>query len=104
MKKLIILTLIIVAISNIFIFKLRISNLNLKALLNANVEALADASNPCYSGGIGAQSCSIDAGTEILGSGVSLGCSVSCYDGYFACCSIRCLCMLAMVPDTPEGM
>ena len=46
----------------------------------------------CYSGGVGSGSCSIDAGTDILGSGISGGCSVSCNSGYYACCSLRCVC------------
>mgnify|MGYP003309524624 CR=1 FL=1 len=65
----------------------------------SNVEALMQTTSTiCWSGGVGAQACSIDAGTEILGVGVSAGCSVSCYEGYYACCSIRCQCMLPRVP------
>lgn len=47
----------------------------------------------CYSGGPGSNSCSIDAGIEILGVGVAGGCSVSCNSGYYACCSLRCTCI-----------
>lgn len=46
----------------------------------------------CHNGGRGSVSCSIDAGVEIKGVGVSAGCSVSCKDGYYACCSLRCKC------------
>lgn len=46
----------------------------------------------CYSGGKGSTACSIEAGTEIKGFGVSAGCSVSCENGYYACCSLRCVC------------
>lgn len=46
----------------------------------------------CHSGGRGSESCSIDAGVEIKGVGVSAGCSVSCKEGYYACCSLRCKC------------
>lgn len=101
-RKILLLVFIIITISSVLITKSIMSNSNLNALLNTNVEALAAVK--CYSGGVGAQACSIEAGTEILGSGVSYGCSVSCYAGYYACCSIRCLCMLPMVPDMPDGM
>ena len=69
--------------------------------VKANVEALTTpepggGSTPglitCYNGGPGASSCSIDGGIEIVGSGVSVACSVSCRDGYYACCGIRCSC------------
>lgn len=46
----------------------------------------------CYNGGPGATSCSIDAGIEIAGWGVSGACSVSCKGEYYACCGIRCTC------------
>ena len=70
-------------------------------LLNANIEALAQDETDqgesgscgyCYSGGPGATSCSIEAGTEILGLGASMGCSVTCSGSYYACCSLRCIC------------
>ena len=65
-------------------------------LLLANIETLADvdeAWNPyCLHGGTGSTSCSIEAGVSILEFGVSEGCSVSCKDGYYACCGIRCTC------------
>lgn len=40
----------------------------------------------------GSRKCSIEAGTEILGYGVSAGCSVECDPGYYACCGFRCVC------------
>lgn len=49
-------------------------------------------SSYCHNGGEGSISCSIDAGVEIKIGGVSAGCSVSCTDGYYACCSLRCTC------------
>lgn len=65
-------------------------------LLLANIETLADvdeAWNPvCYNGGPGSTSCSIGAGISIGQGGVSGDCSVSCQDGYYACCGIRCTC------------
>ena len=64
-------------------------------LLLADIETLAsdEAWNPyCYNGGEGSTSCSIEGGLSILEYGVSAGCSVSCEDGYYACCGIRCTC------------
>ena len=69
--------------------------------MKANVEALTlnepgGGSDPglitCYNGGRGASQCSIDGGIEIVGSGVSVACSVTCREGYYACCGIRCTC------------
>ncbi len=48
----------------------------------------------CYNGGPGSTSCSIEGGLDILGVGVSASCSVSCMGGYYACCGIRCTCVL----------
>ena len=47
---------------------------------------------PCYNGGRGATGCSIDAGIDISGYGVSAACSVTCGYGYYACCGVRCVC------------
>lgn len=71
--------------------------------IKANVEALTSGepgggggSSPglikCYNGGPGASQCSIDGGIDIVGSGVSVACSVTCKAGYYACCGIRCTC------------
>lgn len=46
----------------------------------------------CYSGGKGSKSCSIEGGIEILGCGITLGCSVECDIGFYSCCGIRCTC------------
>jgi hypothetical protein len=56
--------------------------------------ALAEESwNPyCHAGGTGAVDCSIDGGIEVLSFGVSGKCSVTCKDGYYACCGIRWTC------------
>ena len=45
----------------------------------------------CYYGGKGSKSCSIPTGIEMKG-GVSIECSVSCNDGYYACCGLSCIC------------
>lgn len=45
----------------------------------------------CHTGGPGKAECKIEPGIKI-GDFVSGGCSVSCYDGYYACCGIRCIC------------
>ena len=62
-----------------------------------NIEALASGESPfgCFAGGVGSNACSIDAGIEILGVGVAGGCSVSCNQGYYACCSMTCTCVKA---------
>ena len=67
----------------------------IRDLALANVEALAsgESSPYCYAGGVGSTACSIDAGIEILGVGVAGGCSVTCSDGYYSCCSLRCTCI-----------
>jgi hypothetical protein len=57
-----------------------------------DVEALAGESGYCENGGKGSTSCSIAAGVEIAGGGVTSGCSVSCTSGYYACCTLRCVC------------
>lgn len=46
----------------------------------------------CYNGGIGSTSCSVEGGIEIVGFGTTASCSVTCADGFFACCSIKCIC------------
>lgn len=51
-----------------------------------------DAFNYCYNGGEGSTSCSINAGIEIKGGGVTTGCSVSCEVGFYSCCRLRCTC------------
>lgn len=70
--------------------------------MQANVEALTSGEVPgggntpglitCYNGGPGSSQCSIDGGINIVGSGVSAACSVTCRAGYYACCGIRCTC------------
>ena len=67
-------------------------------LMRANLEALANPEynfpicTKCHSGGEGALSCSINGGVEIVGVGVTEGCSVSCQGDYFACCATECRC------------
>nr|WP_152557950.1 hypothetical protein [Nonlabens ulvanivorans] len=41
----------------------------------------------CDAGGEGATSCSISGQVEILGTGTEVAMSVSCGDGYYACCN-----------------
>ena len=83
---------------------------NMSALMMENIEALTNGEATgtgtgsgegggsgddffmCYNGGPGSQSCSIAGGIEIVGVGVTAACSVSCYEGYYACCGIRCQC------------
>lgn len=45
----------------------------------------------CLAGGPGSNYCIVPAGVDING-GVTGGCSVTCSEGYYACCGIRCIC------------
>ena len=63
-------------------------------LFDTNVEVLAANDIPyCYNGGQGAIQCEIEGGITILEIGVSATCSVTCRDGYYACCGIKCTCV-----------
>lgn len=55
-----------------------------------NVETLnrSESDDDCIAGGQGSSSCSIEGGIEIVGNGVTVGCSVSCNSGYYACCGL----------------
>lgn len=68
---------------------------NESILMAENLEAMSSGENDpyCYSGGKGSSSCSIDGGITILGCGVSVACSVSCQNGYYACCALSCDCI-----------
>lgn len=46
----------------------------------------------CYTGGRGSSQCSIDAGID-FGAGASVACSVTCTEGYYACCGLTCECV-----------
>lgn len=100
MKKKILSATFVIVIITIATFNLYISKIehNYSELKLADIELLAYAEddtpyNPyCIEGGKGSIQCSIDAGIEILGVGVSASCSTSCKDGYYACCGIRCTC------------
>ena len=67
-------------------------------LMKANLETLEDPEynfpicTKCHSGGEGTEACSINGGIEIVGVGVTEGCSVSCQGDYFACCATECRC------------
>lgn len=68
------------------------------ALMLMDVESLSDDEHECLSGGPGSTSCSIGAGggvrsTSANDAGVDYNCSVSCKEGYYACCGIRCICI-----------
>lgn len=45
----------------------------------------------CKTGGPGNLECKIDPGIKI-GDFVSIGCGVTCMEGYYACCGVRCAC------------
>lgn len=69
-------------------------NNNNATLWKANLEALSEIESPyCHNGGPGATQCSISAGTNIVGVGVSAGCSVTCGGNTYACCSLRYICV-----------
>lgn len=63
--------------------------------LESNQSALAISQDSviCISGGPGASSCQVLPGMQI-GEGVTVGCSVNCISGYFACCGIKCECKI----------
>lgn len=87
-KKILILTVLLLTCASTLIFSEK------ESFFNKNISALA-ALNPkpfCYIGGVGAISCSISPGIEILGFGITSGCSVTCRDGFYACCGITCTC------------
>ncbi len=46
----------------------------------------------CHFGGPGASACEIPAGIDINGA-TSFSCSVTCVEGYYACCGIGCKCI-----------
>ncbi|MDE6541275.1 MAG: hypothetical protein K2L74_04620, partial [Muribaculaceae bacterium] len=46
----------------------------------------------CYSGGPGTNTCEVPAGIDINGE-TTVGCAVTCADGYYACCGLRCICV-----------
>ena len=71
----------------------RMFKANLIALTTGEQPGGGNSSTYCYNGGAGSSSCSIDGGINILGYGVSAACSVSCNNGYYACCGIRCTCV-----------
>ena len=81
----------------ITLFLINVALFNSKAIANiisdlsiAQVESLNG--NECFSGGIGAKSCSIGQGIIINGE-TTKGCSVDCGQGYYACCGIHCYCI-----------
>lgn len=45
----------------------------------------------CYTGGKGQSECKVEPGVKI-GDFVTMGCSVTCGEGYYACCGLRCVC------------
>lgn len=71
------------------------SNMMLEA-----VESLSNDEHECFSGGPGSSSCSIGGGVGVRSIsknkkdvGIDYNCSVSCKEGYYACCGIRCTCV-----------
>lgn len=58
----------------------------------AGISSSASAKSECYSGGPGTSTCEIPAGIDINGE-TTVGCSVTCSDGYYACCGLTCKCM-----------
>ena len=55
--------------------------------------------NDCVSGGRGAISCSIGADVDFGGAGGGGNCSVSCGEGFYACCGFRCRCRSNSDPE-----
>lgn len=64
-------------------------------IANDTLQSLANdegATSKCHSGGIYSTQCSIEAGVQCE-LGISGGCSVTCGEGAYACCHIRCECI-----------
>lgn len=79
----------------------RVVNISLVLMLMfANIVLAFADTNPddgedkvrCFNGGVGASHCSIAAGIDVFGLGLSSDCSVDCREGYYACCGLRCVC------------
>lgn len=90
------LVVLFIATLNVFIVngnKIGIEHFGLSQVeVMANTED-AELNPVCYNGGEGASQCSIEAGINIPGGyGISAKCDVTCRDGYYACCGIRCTC------------
>lgn len=64
---------------------------NIEEIVSNSKELAERHDTECYYGGKGSKSCSIPAGIEMKG-GVSIECSVTCNDGYYACCGLSCIC------------
>lgn len=45
----------------------------------------------CVAGGVGASSCYVP--YAVTENGTTAGCSVSCSEGFYACCGVRCVCV-----------
>ncbi len=91
-KRLLIVSLMVVLMSSILLY---VGSKRMISFVDSNVNALAESESGryCHSGGPGSKACSIAAGIEIFGCGVTEGCSVDCYDGYYACCALQCVCI-----------
>lgn len=96
MKKVIfvLVVLLVAASATTYVYSKKTSDV-IAYIVQDNIETLSNDDvnyNPyCWSGGPGAISCSIEAGVDILGYGISGKCSVKCGEGY-ACCGIACTC------------
>lgn len=67
---------------------------NKNSIFFQNVDLLAEnEGSDCYSGGPGSSNCTIEAGVKFLGIEIKVGCSVTCGEGYYACCGLRCVCV-----------
>lgn len=65
-------------------------------IVQNNIETLSsddmDGSS-CFAGGPRAVSCSLGAGVGIGGATGDASCTVTCSDGYYACCGVGCKCI-----------
>lgn len=89
--------LVVLFIATLNVFIVNGNKIGIEHFGLSQVEVMAETEdepyNPyCHSGGKNSSQCSIDAGITILGFGVSIGCSVTCNSGYYACCGLRCTC------------
>ncbi len=71
-----------------FILRNNVTLNNVESLSNDDIDG-----NTCLSGGPGAISCSLGGGIGVGGVNGDMNCSVTCADGYYACCGAGCKCV-----------
>lgn len=86
-----VLALLVLVVLNIAVFAYA-SEGNDTTAVAAVVAVDSTATMECFAGGPSSPGCSVPAGIKI-GNEITGGCSVSCMEGYYACCGVRCICL-----------